>query len=163
MTARLPRRLASTGTPGCQSAFTLTELVVVIVILGVLSAVAIPRFIDTAGEARLSRMSYLFSSFQSGTQLAHSFWTARGQPPSGFMTVRGQPVRIDNGWPSTAGALSMLNAGNPPPFVPLISSEELEVRESVERPRCRFLYRPPRAPGGAPEYVNEINRANCAG
>lgn len=148
--------------PRRQAAFTLTELVVVIVILGVLSAVAIPRFVDTAAEARLSRMSYLFSSFQSGTQLAHSFWTVRGQPASGFMTVRGQPVRIDHGWPSTAGALSMLNAGNPPPFVPLISNEELEVRESIERPRCRFLYRPPRAPGGAPEYVNEINRANCA-
>jgi hypothetical protein len=77
------------------------------------------------------------------------------------MSVRGQPVPIDHGWPSTVGALNMLNAGNPPPFVPVLSAGELEIRESPDRPQCRFIYRPPSSPGSGPEYVNEINRANC--
>ena len=37
---------------GKQSGFTLVELVVVIIILGVLSAVALPKFVNLSGEAR---------------------------------------------------------------------------------------------------------------
>ena len=156
------RRLSTpTGASAC-AGFTLVELVVVLVVLGVLAAVAFPRFIGLAGDARHSKMTHLFGTFQSATQLAHAFWTARAQPPSGMMTVQGQPVPIVNGWPSPAGALGMLNAGSPPPFVPVLSAEQLEIRESAERPQCRFIYRPPASWGSPPEFVNEVNRANCA-
>jgi len=140
---------------------TLIELVVVLVVLGVLAAVAFPRFIGLASDARHSKMTYLYGSFQSSTQLAHAFWTARSQPPNGMMTVQGQPVPITNGWPSPAGALGMLNASNPPPFVPVLTADALEIRESAERPQCRFIYRPPASWGAAPEFVSEVNRANC--
>lgn len=138
------------------------ELVVTIVILGILAAVAFPRFIDTAGEARLSKMSYVYGAFQTGINTAHAFWTVRGQPPSGVMSVQGQAVPISNGWPTPVGALNMLNAGNPPPFVPILMNDALEIRESSERPQCRFIYRPPATPGTAPEFINEVTRANCA-
>jgi type II secretory pathway pseudopilin PulG len=143
--------------------FSLVEVILLIFVLGVLASVALPRFSDEAAEARLSRMELLYARFQSGTRITHAFWTDRGQPPNGMMTVQGHPVPIVNGWPSPAGALGMLNAGNPTSFTPVLSAQELEVRESAERPQCRFIYRAPVTPDAAPEFISELTRENCAG
>jgi MSHA pilin protein MshA len=156
-----PCQLGATRAHPASRGFTLVELVVVLVILGILAAVAVPRFIDVTGDARMAKMTHLYGSFQTGNQLAHAFWTARGQPANGVMSAQGQVIAIENHWPTPAGALGMLNASNPPPFVPVLSTAELEIRESADRPQCRFIYRPPAAVGTAPVYVNEVTRANC--
>lgn len=143
--------------------FSVVEVILLLVVIAVLATVALPRFSGGPTDARLSRMELLYARFQSGTQNVHAFWTDRAQPPSGMMTVQGHPVPIVNGWPSPAGALGMLSAGNPPPFVPVLSAQELEVRESVERPQCRFIYRAPVAAGAPPQFISELTRENCAG
>lgn len=47
--------------------FTLIELVMVIVILGVLASVAIPKFIDTSDQARLSALRSTAASISTGS------------------------------------------------------------------------------------------------
>jgi MSHA pilin protein MshA len=55
-----------------QKGFTLIELVVVIVILGILAVTAAPKFIDLTGDARVSVMKGVKGSIESAVSMIHA-------------------------------------------------------------------------------------------
>lgn len=55
-----------------QRGFTLIELVVVIIILGVLAAVAVPRFTDLSGDARTAAGRGVAGAISSGTSINYA-------------------------------------------------------------------------------------------
>ncbi|MDU0355238.1 prepilin-type N-terminal cleavage/methylation domain-containing protein [Paraglaciecola aquimarina] len=54
-----------------QSGFTLIELIIVIVILGILAVVAFPKFIDISADARIATLESLEGSMRAASKLVN--------------------------------------------------------------------------------------------
>jgi len=80
-----------------QSGFTLIELVVVIALLGILAAFAIPRFASLETEARSATIQGLSGSVRSASALAHGLFLATGASP---VQMEGASIAMANGYPA---------------------------------------------------------------
>jgi MSHA pilin protein MshA len=92
-----------------QQGFTLIELVVVIVILGVLAVTAAPKFIDLTSDAKRASRAALFGSIKSASQMAHlKCITDSSCDVSGDSTIEvgGNTIRMDDGYPSANHGLN---------------------------------------------------------
>ena len=87
-----------------QQGFTLIELVVVIVILGVLAVTAAPKFINLQSDARTATLQAVKASMQTVSTLVHSKSLIEGNEKLAaattvFVTVNGKKTEITFGYP----------------------------------------------------------------
>jgi MSHA pilin protein MshA len=140
------------------SGFTLIELVVVITILGILAAFAVPKFIALDSQARIATINGLAGSVKSAASLARGMSMATGNAAQ--VTMEGSTVNLVNNYPDSTN--------NGIPMAVNVSASDFTynpgaaqgVWTKVGAPgACTVTYIPPTVAGAAP--VVNVATAGC--
>ena len=95
-----------------QNGFTLIELIMVIVVLGILAAFALPKFANLGKDARVASLQGAAASVRSASAIAHSAWLAGGgSSTTTSLTLEGTTVALANGYPTAAGIIAASQVG----------------------------------------------------
>ena len=84
--------------------FTLIELIVVIVILGILAVTAAPKFVDLQSDARLATLNGMKAAINSAVSLTYgkSLVLGKEKEKKVSITINGSPVSVCYGYPCAA-------------------------------------------------------------
>lgn len=134
-----------------QAGFTLIELVLVIVLVGVLAAVALPKFVDLGSDARISAIKGVDGAMRSANTVIYAKAAiSNSMGATGSVTISG--VSIATAYGFAADALELAKAMDLSPDF-LTSLADIRHTGATSAAACKDVYSPVAAQGSVPVYT----------
>jgi MSHA pilin protein MshA len=161
-----------------QGGSTLIELIVVIVILGILAATALPKFASLGGDARVASLNGARGALTATAAMAHAKWLVNpASVVSNKLNVEGQDITmLANGYPAADSGTALAAGlaatdytvftaatGTNPPTVPADSMVIVptSIVGTTSATKCFIVYTVTASTAPVVALNSEATAANC--
>ncbi|WP_025821329.1 prepilin-type N-terminal cleavage/methylation domain-containing protein [Shewanella marina] len=168
-----------------QQGFTLIELVVVIIILGILAVIAVPKFINIQNDARISTLKGMKAAIQGANSLIYSKASLQGEEELATATVNldgkstptktvavaygymqateasleaGVDVKFNIATSATDNTVATNNGGE---WILFVSDGVATIWQQDAPATCRFTYTQASSSGNSPTFSAMPTESSC--